>query len=161
MSKRVIRAKRIGRQGRIAVGCGATVVDPGSGKILMGRREDNAKWSVIGGYMEPGESVTEACVREVREETGIDVRVVRLVGVYSNPDIVVEYEGDDKVQVVMLHFLAKAVGGELRTSDENTDVGWFSRQELGAMDLQDITRKRIEDSFAKETVAVLRQEFGL
>ena len=64
----IIRGDRAGKQGRIAVGCSAAVIDPETQKILLIRRADSGRWSVPGGYMEPGESCREACAREVWED---------------------------------------------------------------------------------------------
>ena len=63
----------------------SVVVPDNQGRILLIRRTDNKYWSIPGGGMEPGESVREAAVREVREETGMDCEITGLVGVYSNP----------------------------------------------------------------------------
>jgi len=61
------------------VGCSAGILDPTGNKILLVRRVDNGRWAVPGGYMEPGESAAEASAREVLEETGLQVRVGRLI----------------------------------------------------------------------------------
>src|SRR6266508_4839267 len=87
----MIRGERVGKHGRLAVGCSASIFDLTRQKILLIRRTDNSRWSVPGGYMEPGESVAEACAREVWEETGLHVRVGRLISVYSTPHILLEY----------------------------------------------------------------------
>ncbi len=63
--------KRVARQGRIAVGCSAAIFDSTRERILLVRSSDNGLWTVPGGHMEPGESLTEACAREVSEETGL------------------------------------------------------------------------------------------
>ena len=68
---RIIRGERVGKRGRIAVGCSAAVLDPTGKMILLVRRADNGRWDVPGGHMDPGESVTEACAREVLEENGV------------------------------------------------------------------------------------------
>src|SRR5438034_11818350 len=73
--------------------CPAMVIRPGVSAIiltgeglLLQRRSDNRLWGLPGGGVEPGESVTEAVVREVREETGLEVVPLRLIGVYSSPE---------------------------------------------------------------------------
>ena len=71
-------------------------------EILLMKRSDNAHWGLPGGYVEPGESVEVATQREVREETGYEIEVGRLVGVYSDPGSqVIEYEGGRRVQAVV------------------------------------------------------------
>ncbi len=157
---KVIRGDRVGKQGRLAVGCSAVVLDS-TGKILLIRRADNGRWAVPGGYMEPGESVTEACAREVWEETGIRVRVGRLTGVYNSPHIMVEYPDGNRFQLVMLCFAAEPVGGTLRTSEETTEVGYFSRADVENMDMSGFNRQRIDDALADQEIAFVRNDYDL
>jgi ADP-ribose pyrophosphatase YjhB (NUDIX family) len=56
---KVIRGERVGRLGRLAVGCSAAIFDAGKHNILLVRRADDGRWTVPGGYMDPGESVTD------------------------------------------------------------------------------------------------------
>lgn len=156
---RIIRGERVGKQGRLAVGCSAAILT--EQKILLIRRVDNGRWAVPGGYMEPGESVTEACAREVWEETGIHVRVGRLIGVYNSPHILVEYPDGNRLQLVMLYFAAEPVGGTLRTSEETTDVGYFSRADIEDMDMSDFNRQRVDDAFAAQAAAFVRDDYTL
>ena len=143
----IVYGNRIGKQGRIAIGCAAWVFDPVNQKALLIRRSDNKRWAVPGGYMEPGESVTEACEREVMEEAGIRVKATRLVAVYSNPHILLEYPDGNKWQLVVLHFEAEKVAGDIMSGDETTDVGYFSLEEIAEMDIGDFDRQRIADGF--------------
>lgn len=69
---------------RVVPAASAIVLDD-AGRILLHKRTDNGLWSIPGGEMEPGESIAETAIREIREETGIEARVDRLLGVYSNP----------------------------------------------------------------------------
>ena len=57
------------------------------GELLLHRSSDDGKWYIIGGAMDPGETSADACVREVREETGLTVTPERLVGVYTSPTV--------------------------------------------------------------------------
>ena len=158
---RIIRGERVGKQGRLAVGCSAAILDSTEQKLLLIRRVDSGRWAVPGGYMEPGESVTEACAREVWEETGIHVRVGRLIGVYNSPHILVEYPDGNRLQLVMLYFAAESVGGTLRTSEETADVGYFSRADIEDMDMSDFNRQRVDDAFAAQAVAFVRNDYAL
>ena len=73
------------------------------------RRSDNAHWGLPGGYVEPGESVHAAARREVMEETGFEIELGRLVGVYSDPkSVVIDYGDRRRVQAVNLCFEAVA-----------------------------------------------------
>lgn len=153
---KVIRGERVGRLGRLAVGCSAAIFDAEMHKILLVRRADNGRWTVPGGYMDPGESVTEACAREVWEETGLRVRVERLVSVYSSPHVLLEYPDGNRYQLVVLHFAAAPIGGELGVSDETTAAGYFSQAEVERMEISDMDHTRIADAFARQTAAILR-----
>jgi ADP-ribose pyrophosphatase YjhB (NUDIX family) len=158
---KITRRERAGRSGRLAVGCSAAVLDPATQRILLVRRADSGRWAVPGGYMEPGESVTEACAREVLEETGVRVRVGRLVAVYTSPHVLLEYAGGNRFQLVVLHFAAEPIGGALSTSDETSEVGYFSRAEIGRMDVGDFNRQRIDDAYAAQATAFVRDDFNI
>jgi len=102
------------------------------GEILLQQRADNGFWSMPGGAIDPGESVEQGALREVWEETGLQVRVVRLVGVYSDPRnyMITHYPGGDIVHNVSLCFVCERVSGTLQLSDESTDIGYFPVEAL-------------------------------
>ena len=95
---------RIGGNGRLLLGCSATLFDERGDKVLLTRRADNGRWCLPGGAVEAGESVAEACEREVWEETGLRVQVARLLGVYSNPHRLLEYADGNRYHLVALNF---------------------------------------------------------
>jgi len=154
-----IHGERIGRLGRLAVGCSAGILDLAGDKILLVRRADNGRWAVPGGYMEPGETAAEAAAREVLEETGLEVRVGRLIAVYSNPNILVEYPDGSRYQIVALYFAAEPVGGELRPSPETTEVGYFSQGEIEHLEMGRFDRQRVADAFARQEAAFVRGDW--
>ena len=80
---------RIGREGKLSPGASALIFDQSTGNVLLTRRQDNGRWCLPGGGMDPGESAAEACIREVFEETGLEVKVKRLVGISTSPDILI------------------------------------------------------------------------
>ena len=85
------------------------------GRILLLRRSDGDDlWGLPGGGMELGERAAETIVREVREEIGLEVEPMALIGVYSSPDYTFAYPNGDKVQPVTIFFECRVVGGELR-----------------------------------------------
>lgn len=106
--------------------------------------------------MESGESVAEACEREVFEETGLRVRVTRLVGVYSYPDQLVVYPDGNKAQIVALHFEAEIIGGQLGLSNETTEVGYFTREEIQGMELFGRHKERVSDTLEKHPRALIK-----
>lgn len=146
---KIIHGERIGREGKIRVGCSAAIFNA-DGKVLLTRRADNGQWCLPSGAMEPGESAAEACAREVLEETLLHVRVMRLVGVYSDPNQLVMYADGNKVQILAVHFEAEIVGGELGLGDETTEAGYFSLAEVAEMDLLGHHKQRIMDTWAAQ-----------
>ena len=105
--------------------------------------------------MDPGESAEETCVREAVEETGLQVRVTKLVGIYTSPNMV-EYADGNGVQPVSFSFEAEIIGGELSLSDETTEYGYFSVDELDKVDLLEHHRQRIEDAVQDRAAAFYR-----
>jgi 8-oxo-dGTP pyrophosphatase MutT (NUDIX family) len=100
------------------------------GNVLLHRRADNGWWALPGGRIELDETAAQAAVRETREETGFDVEVVRLVGVYSDPAYTtIRYPDGDVVCYVALAFECRLVGGTATLSDESLEVRWFSPDE--------------------------------
>jgi ADP-ribose pyrophosphatase YjhB (NUDIX family) len=121
----------------------SAIVTNEAGAILLHRHEDTELWSIPGGAMEVGESIGQTVVREVKEETGLDVEPESIVGVYSNPRHVVEYGDGEVRQQFSICFACKVVGGQLATSDESLEVGFFSPAEIEAMPMHDSIRLRI------------------
>lgn len=147
----VIIGDRVGREGKLRLGTSAFILDAEK-KILLTRRTDNGQWCLPGGAMEPGESVTEACAREVWEETGLHVEVVRLIGIYSDPNRIVVYPDGNKVHIVALSFEAKITGGELGLSNETTEFGYFTLEEAAKMDIIGNHFQRISDAMTERSV---------
>ena len=145
MSK-LIQGERLGRNAVLRTSVSAIVFDQARQKVLLTRRSDNGRWCLPGGSMDPGESVKETCVREILEETGLDIQVVRLVGVYTTPDVVVEYSDGNRIQPVVFSFEAQIVRGELRLSDETTAYGYFAADEIDTIDLMETNEERILDA---------------
>ena len=95
---KLLYGERIGKLAKLAPACGAVIFDTTKQSVLLTRRSDNGRWCVPGGAMDPGESAVEACAREVLEETGLVVHVGRLIGVYTNPHIIIEYADGNRRQ---------------------------------------------------------------
>ena len=115
------------------------------GELLLIRRTDNENWAMPGGAMDIGETIAEAGVRETREETGVDCEVVRLVGVYTNPQHVMLYTSDGEVrQECSLVFAARPVGGELMTSSESREVRWVAPDEIDNYTMHPSMRQRVQ-----------------
>ncbi len=147
---------RIGKTAQLRVGCSALIYDATGEKILLTRREDNGQWCLPGGGLDPGESAEEACLREVWEETGLTVTVVRLIGIYTTPHRIAVYKDGNRNQYISFSFEARVVEGEAGLSDEVTEVGWFTPAEIAQIDLMENHRIRIEDAAAKQAAAFIR-----
>ncbi|MFE3057110.1 NUDIX hydrolase [Nocardia sp. NPDC059239] len=115
------------------------------GRVLMICRADNGLYSIPGGGVEAGETISEAVVREVREETGIDVQVTALIGVFSNPGHVIAYTDGEVRQEFSICFNAESIGGGLRTSSESTDVRWVEPQLLPKLNIHPSIALRISE----------------
>jgi 8-oxo-dGTP pyrophosphatase MutT (NUDIX family) len=152
---KVVYGERIARQGEIRLGCSAALLDE-RGRVFLTRRTDNGQWCLPGGRMEPGESATEACEREVREETGLRVRLKRLVGVYSHADQLVVYPDGNKAHIVALHFEAEIMEGQSTLSDETTDFGYFSLDEIEGLEMFGRHRERVVDTLEKHAAALIK-----
>ncbi len=120
------------------------------GELLLERRSDNGRWGMPGGVLEIGENLPGAVVREVREETGIEVEVTGLVGTCSDPGHVIEFSDGEVRQEFSLCFRARPVGGELSASAESFEVRWVPRAELEALDIAPTTRLRLAHGFRNE-----------
>ncbi|MEU6370148.1 NUDIX domain-containing protein [Streptomyces sp. NPDC046931] len=108
------------------------VVFDDDGRVLLGRRADDGKWSLIGGIPEPGEQPAACAVREVYEETAVRCVAERVVLVQALAPVT--YENGDTCQYMDITFRCRAVGGEARVNDdESLDVGWFPVDALPAL----------------------------
>jgi 8-oxo-dGTP pyrophosphatase MutT (NUDIX family) len=117
---------------RVKVGVGVVIVDA-QGRILLERRSDNGMWGLPGGKMEPGESLCQTALREVKEETGLEVRLTNLVGVYSEPaGRIITYPEGDVCHLVDIIIKAEIVSGELTLSSESLELNWFLPDALPA-----------------------------
>ena len=105
-------------------------------------------------YAEAG--AAETCVREVVEETGLEVEVTRLVGIYTSPDMIIEYSDGSKIQPVTFSFEVEIIGGELGLSNETIDFGWYTVAEIEAMDTLEHHLTRIHDSVKNLPEAAFR-----
>ena len=147
---------RIGKLGKLVPSCSAVIFDPTGQILLLARRSDNGEWCLPGGAMDPGESAAECCAREVLEETGLVVLVGRLIGVYSTPHRIIEYADGNRRQGLTLNFEAVAIGGDLRVTDETTEVGYFSRVQMESMAVMEPVYERVTDAFADLEPAFVR-----
>lgn len=153
---RIVLGERVGREGAVRVGCAACIFDDTRERLLLTRRSDNGRWCLPGGHMEPGETLAECVEREVWEETGLRVEAQRLIGVYSNPHVLLVYPDGNRTQIVAAVFEAGVLGGRLGVSDETTEADYFSRDEIALLDVMEHHRERIADAFAEAERSFVR-----
>ena len=151
--------ERVGKNGNLAIGCAACIFDTTRLKMLFIRRADNNRWAMPGGYMEPGESLSEACKREVLEETGLLVEIQRLIGVYTSPNFLLEYPDGNNWQLVSFYFEVTVTGGELTLSEETTDIRYFSQSETKNLEMNPLDRRRIVDGYTGKEQTVICDDF--
>lgn len=153
----LIYGERIGATARLRVGCSAIIFDESGNRLLLQKRTDNGRWSLPGGGMDPGESVAECCIREVKEETGLDVEVIRLVGVYTDPHYIAVYADGNRWQIVSMHFEARIIGGAMAITDgESTELAFIALDELPNYDIMEHHLPRIEDTLANRAETFIR-----
>ena len=130
----------LGHRRLLLPGVTAVVFDD-AGRVLLGERADNGQWALIAGVMDPGEQPAETAVREVYEETAVQVVPERITSVLTQPTTT--YPNGDQCDYVDITFRCRAVGGEARVNDdESLAVGWF---ELGDLPpINDLNRRRLE-----------------
>lgn len=125
-------------------------------RLLLQQRSDGGQWGLPGGSVEIGESVSQAVIREVREETGLEVGVRRLIGVYSEPDRqIVRYPDGNVWHYVNLCFECVVRGGQLTTCDETLALRWVQLTRLPATLLPN-HRIRIRDARSRRVAAFVR-----
>ena len=116
------------RNTAIKLGVGVIIVDK-EDRILLEKRSDNGMWGVPGGAIEPGESVINAAIREVKEETNLDIEIDGLLGIYSEPSdgrIVTYPDNGDVRHLVDVVFTALVmVSGQMKKSNESLDLKFF------------------------------------
>ena len=116
------------------------------GAVLLIRRTDNGNWALPGGAIEMNESVADAAVRETFEETGMQVEVTGLLGVYSYPRHVIHFTSNDEVRREFSVVLtARPVSGEPTPSTESSEVRWVPPADLGGYTMGRAMRKRVDD----------------
>jgi ADP-ribose pyrophosphatase YjhB (NUDIX family) len=110
------------------------IVRDEEGRILFHHRSDFDVWGLPGGILEPGETAAGCAVRETREETGLEVRPLRLAAVLSAPEHTVSYPNGDQAQQISPYFECKVMGGKLRSQDrETTDLAFYAPGSLPKM----------------------------
>jgi ADP-ribose pyrophosphatase YjhB (NUDIX family) len=134
----------------------AAVLFDGQDRILITKRTKGPYWSLPGGRQDTGESAQECCIRETREETGLETRVLRLIGLYTNARSIAAYPDGNIHQSYVALFECELTGGELTESDETRRFHWLSREELDRFELIPDSRINILDAWTRQEAAFIR-----
>ena len=117
----------------------AAMVYNEEGKILLVNSPWRG-WEYPGGLIEPGETFEQALRREIREEAGVEVEIERFVGICKNVG----------KNIVNIDFVCRYTGGELTTSEESTEVAWFTPEEAMAVITFPLTKKRLTNMLSMD-----------
>ena len=122
----------------------SVVVTNEAGEILLIHRTDNDNWGLPGGAIDLEESISQAGIRETREETGIECEITGLVGVYSDPRHVIHYTSNDEVRrEFSIVLTARPLSGQPTPSEESSEVRWITSDDLHRYQMDSSMRQRI------------------
>jgi 8-oxo-dGTP pyrophosphatase MutT (NUDIX family) len=120
------------------------------GRVLLAQHPEG-RWISIGGAIDPGETPAEAAIRECREETGLIVEPVRLIGVFGGAGFQVRYDNGDKVQYTTIIFEARLLGGDPKPDGvETVALRYVSEDELPSLPMATWTRTMLRMAYDRE-----------
>ena len=122
---------------------GSALVVDGAGRILLQRRADSGNWSLPGGTMDIGETLEQCVIREVKEETGLDIDITGLLGIYTDPHHVIAYADGEVRQEFNVTYLGRVVGGAIEASDESTAVRFVEPADFDDLPIHESVRLRL------------------
>ena len=123
----------------------AVAIMNANSEILMLHRKDNGKWTMPGGTLEFGESMTSCALREVKEESGLDVEIKDVIGTYTDPNIRVAYSDGEVRQEFTIVYYGEAHGFNVRLDEESSSYKWVSLTDIHLLPLADSQRRRLKD----------------
>jgi 8-oxo-dGTP pyrophosphatase MutT (NUDIX family) len=122
---------------------GVLAVDA-DGRVLLQQRRDTGQWAIPMGKQELGETVTACALRETEEETGVEVRITGLLGIFSDPGHIVLYHSNGETrQEYEIIFLGEPVSGQPTVNDEASAVRWCTRSDLPGLDIHESQRRQL------------------
>ena len=120
------------------------------GKVFLHKRIDSNFWALPGGKMKLGESISECCWRELKEETNLNTKIVKLIGVYTSPKIIFKFANGDVFQSFVVAFLCQAQKGNVILNRESKVHRWVNLKELKNLKTLPFVKKMISDAFSKK-----------
>jgi ADP-ribose pyrophosphatase YjhB (NUDIX family) len=122
-------------------------------EVLLAKRTDNGLWCIPGGHVDLGETLVQACLRELFEETGLEGDVIRLVGIYSDPKNSLHIAQGAEWHTIRVSFLCKITGGTITSSEETSEIRYFDVNQLPPL----ITdhAQRVWDAYSDYPAAVI------
>ena len=127
---------------RPIVGVGVVILD--ADKVLLikrGKPPRAGTWSLPGGAQESGETLKEAALREIYEETNLKVEIIGLIDIVDS--IRRDKKGDAEYHYTLIDFVARVTGGALRAGDDAIDTRWFTLQEIKKLEIWSETKRII------------------
>ena len=121
----------------------SVIVRNDAGDLLLLRRPDSGRWTIPTGGLKRNETLTQCASRECREETGLDIEITSLVGVFSDPRHVIAYADGEVRQPVNTCFAAQVIGGTPRPTDEALEIAWVPPDKLADYDIHPSIARRI------------------
>ncbi len=141
------------------VGVGAVIIDPTTPRVVLVRRGSpplQGEWSLPGGVVELGETLRAAAEREAQEETGLIVKASEVVAVLDR--IIPGKDGAPQYHYVLIDFLCRCEGGELRSGGDAAEVTWATANELAKYKLEEIAVSVIKKAFEQFTTETRKHE---
>lgn len=127
----------------------AAVITNDDGNVLVIKRRDNGAWQLPGGVLELNETIDDGVIREVREETGVQIKPIRLTGIYKNMNL----------GVVALVLRAELISGQPQPTDESAEVAWWTPDQVAAQQ-SEAFGIRILDALRDTYIPAIRHHDG-
>lgn len=140
----------------VIVAAASAVVTNNENQILLHKRRDNNSWSLLGGAMEYGEDIKTTIIREVKEESGLEVRIEKLIGIYSDPNHIIEYSDGEIRQQFSICFHCIVESGEISVSNESYEVQFFDKEEITKLIMHPAQKIRLDDFFSNSLKSMIR-----
>lgn len=119
------------------------------GQVLLHKRSDGNNWTLPGGKMKLGESISDCCKREIEEELHIKVEIKKVVGIYTTPKYTLDFGKGYIFQPFVVAFLCSSATNKFAINEESVDAKWFSLEEISKLKLVPNTKRIIHHSRKK------------